>query len=347
MYKDLLAIIQMVEDGATFTSQKLKAKSSNSEYNNFFTVIIDNADKLINIGAKIFVLDGTADIDPDYSRNFVQMIDCSRFKSSYSNLTVECINLNTSQSRLCSRANGNKVVKMIMEYLNSLPYQYDALFTYKSIAQKFKDSFQYIDYFGNIKGKNEYRDCTNIIQVGLNRYPDLVYRIKTLHNTLANVDTKDRCVKVIGSKFADKIKQTMYYSILTDIEQNLFRSKIRNADCDDSIHYTIAFNTIEFDPLIEMMRERYKGAKIVITGTPTLFLKEQIKSRATKDESRAQRIIDWIYEQPKGREFKITEMLNELGLSQQQFNDTKKHNNSLSIIFKSMAMKKRGYYKIN
>ena len=73
-YRDILAVIQLVEEGATFTSRKLKSKSSNSEYANSFFIVIDNSDKLIDIGAKIFVFDGTADIDPDYDRGFINMV---------------------------------------------------------------------------------------------------------------------------------------------------------------------------------------------------------------------------------------------------------------------------------
>ena len=350
-YRDILAVIQLVEEGATFTSRKLKSKSSNSEYANSFFIVIDNSDKLVDIGAKIFVFDGTADIDPDYDRGFINMVDCSQFKTDYPTLTIECIDLNTSQSRLCSRTSGNKTIKMLMDYINLLPYRYDALFTYKSMVQKFKDCFPkdytpFIDYFGNIKGKNDYRSCANIIQIGLNRYPDLVYKIKTEHNTLANVKTNKRCVVIIGSNFAERVKSTMFRAILADIEQNLFRGKIRNADCCDPVKYTIVLNVTEFMPMIEMMKERFSGATIQIADTPTSFLAEQIKSRENKKDSRAQRIIDWIFEQPNGTTFKISDMLNELFMSQQNFKDAKKYNKSLVKIFKSMETGRRGYYTV-
>ena len=74
---------------------------------------------------------------------------------------------------------------------------------------------------------------------------------------------------------------------------------------------------------------------------------EKIKNRDSKKDSKAQRIIDWIYEQPKGREFKISAMLKELGLSQKNFDDAKRYNKSLVTIFRSMATDKKGYYRIS
>lgn len=347
-YKALLAVVQIVENGATFTSQKLKSKSSNSEYNNYFTVILDNKEKLTNIGAKIFVLDGTADIDPDYRREFVNMIDCSQFKTAYPNLTIQCVNVNTSRTRLCSRTNGNKVIKMIMEYIITLPVKYDVLFSYENIAHKLKDEFVQTDYFGNIKGKNKYRDYNNFVQIGLNRFSDLAYRLKTLHISLANTVSKNEVLMVVSKKaFEEKAKQTMYHAIMSDIEQNIFRSKLRNPNCDEPIRYLMFFNTDEFKPMIELMQERYKGANVFVADTPTSFLMEKIKNRDSKKDSKAQRIIDWIYEQPKGREFKISAMLKELGLSQKNFDDAKRYNKSLVTIFKSMATDKKGYYRIS
>ena len=138
----------------------------------------------------------------------------------------------------------------------------------------------------------------------------------------------------------------MFRAILADIEQNLFRGKIRNADCCDPVKYTIVLNVTEFMPMIEMMKERFSGATIQIADTPTSFLAEQIKSRENKKDSRAQRIIDWIFEQPNGTTFKISDMLNELFMSQQNFKDAKKYNKSLVKIFKSMETGRRGYYTV-
>lgn len=347
VYKALLAVIQIVENGATFTSQKLKSKPSNSEYNNYFTVILDNRDKLINIGAKIFVLDGTADIDPDYQREYVKMIACDQFKTTYPSLTIQCVNINTSRTKLCSRNNGNKVIKMIMEYVNTLPVKYDVLFTYENVAHKLKDEFVQTDYFGNIKGKNRYREYNNFVQIGLNRFSDLTYRLKTYHNVISNVTTDGEVVKFISRKASEeKAKETMYRAIMSDIEQNLFRSKLRNPDCKEPVRYLMFFNTDEFKPMIELMQERYKEANVFVTDTPTSFLIEQIKSRENSKDSKTQRIIDWLSEQPNGTTFKVSDMLNELGITQQKFKDAKKYNKSLVKIFKSMETNRRGYYTV-
>lgn len=75
--KDIHAVNRLLAEGI-ITSQKIKGKVSSHEYSNFFTVIINHSDKLLNIGAKVFVLDGTSNVSPEYKLKCVDLVDCSR-----------------------------------------------------------------------------------------------------------------------------------------------------------------------------------------------------------------------------------------------------------------------------
>ena len=152
---------------------------------------------------------------------------------------------------------------------------------------------------------------------------------------------------VVSKKaYEEKARQTMYHAIMSDIEQNIFRSKLRNPDCNEPIRYLMFFNTDEFKPMIELMQERYKGANVFVADTPTSFLMEKIKIRNSKVETQTQRIIDWLYSLPKGKTFKTCEMLRELELSQKQFDKIKEKNPSFQKIFKSMKTDKHGIYQV-
>ena len=82
LYKKILAIIQISENGARFISYKKSKSTDNCNvniYDNYFNVIIDNRNKVLNVGAKCIVLDGTAALLPDYDSDCVNLVDCSRF----------------------------------------------------------------------------------------------------------------------------------------------------------------------------------------------------------------------------------------------------------------------------
>lgn len=59
---DIYAIRQLIYEGATIICHK----TPSGEYEKYFIVAWDNADKVLHLGADVFVLDGTADIDPEY-----------------------------------------------------------------------------------------------------------------------------------------------------------------------------------------------------------------------------------------------------------------------------------------
>ena len=178
LYKKLLAIVQMAENGARFISYKKSKSTDNCSvnvYENYFSVIVDNTQKILNIGAKCFVLDGTAAVMPDYDADFVNMVDCSAFQRTFSNLTIRFVDMPyTAKNKLCGK-DGHSIIKRIKDYADSLPFDIDGVFSFKDCAKTFNEHFAIYDYFGNIKGKNEYNQLSNLLQVGVFRYPEVVY----------------------------------------------------------------------------------------------------------------------------------------------------------------------------
>ena len=347
LYKKILAIVQISENGARFVSYK-RAKSTDNcnvnVYENYFSVIVDNTPKILNVGAKCFVLDGTSSVLPDYDADFVKMVDCSAFQRTFGNLTIKFVDMPyTAKNKLCGK-DGNSIAKNIKDYADSLPYAIDAIFSFKDCSKTFKEHFAIYDYFGNIKGKNEYNQLSNLLQVGVFRYPDIVYSDIAGMNILQG-NSKIVYKSMTTTAFQVKCKEMMYRYIAADIEQNLFRSKIRNADCKNKVIYTILMNCREYNGVIEIIRQRFPKAKIEVESIPTMFLKLKTESRKNKNESVSQKIIAWITSKPKGTIFNVKEMLIELNISQQNFNKAKEKNRSLRQIFLDMKTEKRGYYK--
>lgn len=345
--KDLKAIDKLLIDGA-ITSQKVKSKSSNQDYQNYFTVVINNVDKLINVGAKVFVMDGTADISPEYKLNCVDMIDCTPFKRDLNKLTINIVNVNTSKGKLTQKGSKtDNLIKSIIDYIKSDPQDYNVVFTYQSIESRFKDQFKYVNHFGNIKGSNQYREVNNICQVGLNRWSELIYVLYGNEIGRCNDLDKSLIKRIYDIETIDKIRCSL---ILADIEQNIYRCSIRNKDNNQKCNYMILFNTFErsklfkdYKPLVTMIKKRYKplGTTINVIDAPTEF--KLLKSIERNQETNTKKILRWLSAN-KGNTFHINDMLLNLNLTQKQFRRIKDKDLSIKQLFQNMKTNKRGYY---
>lgn len=328
--KDLKAINKLLFDGAV-TSQKVKFKKTNKDYQNYFTVVTNNADKLINIGAKVFVLDGTAQISPEYKLNCVNMVDCSRFKKDLSKLTINIINVNTSKDRLTRAGDKTeKLIQAIINYIKAQPINIDTVFTYKVIENKFKNEFKNVEHFGNIKGTNQYRNVNNICQVGLNRWSELIYLLYANEIGQFNHPDKSFNHRIYDKEDIDNIRCRL---ILADIEQNLFRCKIRNSDNSEKCTYTLICSTSEktgifenYQPLVNMIKARYEkaGATVNIIDTPIEFKILKAEERNARNETYLQKFNKWLAHQPESRVFKRADIIKECNMSNSQFKELKR-----------------------
>ena len=345
--KDLKAIDKLLIDGA-ITSQKVKSKSSNQEYQNYFTVVTNNIDKLINVGAKVFVMDGTADISPEYKLNCVNMIDCTPFRKDLSKLTINIVNVNTSKGKLTTKGNKtDNLIKSIIDYIKSDPQVYNTIFTYQAIESRFKDQFKNVNHFGNIKGSNQYREVNNICQVGLNRWSELIYVLYANEIGRCNDLDKSLIKRIYDTETIDRIRCGL---ILSDIEQNIYRCSIRNKDNNQKCNYMILFNTVErsrlfkdYKPLVTMIERRYKplGATINVIDTPPKFKLLKAEERNSENETSLQKFNEWFKRQPKGRLFKRSDLKNEIKLTDSQFKEIKR-----TGILNCFKTQKQGVYQV-
>lgn len=321
-YNNIYAVKQLVTEGATFISQKIR---SGNEYRNYFLVTLDNSEKLLNLGADVFVLDATADIDPIYKQYYVNMIDCSEFNVPLDNLTINIVDVPTSKNQIGKSASRhNAIISFIKEYLRADPQRPNVVFTYKEIEDCFENYFDSVHHFGAIKGLNRFRNSGSIAQVGLNRFPDSIYRQITYSTKLGEHDYKNKRVyKIIGEQAVEAV---MNHALLVDIEQNMFRSKIRNIDCTDPVTYTVFFNCDTYSGLIALMKERYEplGATVNVIPTPAEFKMQKSLDRNTSSKTNVQIFLEWFNHQPNGRLFKRADVLQECNFTGEQFKNLKK-----------------------
>ena len=367
--KKIRAVFQMVADGALFISRRKPSAKSSNEYSNFFLVALDHSDLLLNIGSKTVILDGTGNLDPVYDAWFINRVNCEEFQRDLTNLTINIVNINTSRNAIAKAPATNQRLKAIIDYTKTLP-KVDVVFTYgrgkvdgiaesDTVEREFHDAEFLTGHFGGLKGKNSFRNMTDIVQVGLNRIPDEYYLAMAIQSVVARYKPGKEHYGVID--FNHLAKDMMLRSVLADVEQNIFRGSIRNMDNQKQQTYTLIYKCKsqadkdgiehnELAGLTEMIKERYEalGATVNIIDTPTTILKLKTKERKTKDghQTPAQKLTEYLdaMEQRPNQPFKRSAMLADCNISTQQFKDALKRNAHIKQRLESIKTDKQGWY---
>ncbi len=342
--KTIGSIKQLMTEGI-ITSQKKKSKKSDDSYDNSYTVINCNIDKLTNIGAKVIILDGTADISPDYGYpkifEFINMVDCSAFKRDLSKLTINIVDVDHTSKNSITKS--SKVVDDIIDYVKAQPLDYNTVFTYSTIENKFSNDFRNVNHFGNIKGSNEYRNETCICQVGVNRLPDTVYTLYL--NAIGQINDGDN--NYINNRIYDNITTDGIMSefLLSDIEQNIYRSKIRYIANTDNVTYMLILNAKLYPTLISMLTSRYEklGARVNIIATPDNIVRRKKLERQHKEKTAYQLFDEWLSKQKVVRTVKAQTLKDEIGITKEQFRNINKLPQFTKYVRQS---DKKGYYTI-
>lgn len=363
--KKIHAVFQIVKDGALFISRRKPNSKAQAEYSNFFLVTIDHSDLLLNIGSKTIILDGTGDLDPVYNAWFINRVNCDQFKRDLSNLTINLVDVNTSRNAIAKNPASNAKLAAIIDYVKSLP-KIDAVFTYgknaserDTVEKVFADAGFQTGHFGGLKGKNHFRHMTNIVQVGLNRIPDEYYLALAIQNVVQRYKPDKTHYGVIN--FDHTARKIMLLSVLCDLEQNLFRGTIRNADNQQQQTFTLFYkckphvdqNGVEHNELAElttMIRERYEplGATVNVFDTPSIILRQKTRVRKTKDgkQTPAQKLTEYLdrKEQQPNQPFKLSSLLTDCDISREQFKNAVRKNGHIKQRLNSIKTEKQGWY---
>lgn len=269
-------------------------------------------------------------------------------KKDLSKLIINIVDVNTSKDRLTRKGDQTEhLIQAIIDYIKAQPLNVDTVFTYQAIEKKFKEAFNNVEHFGNIKGSNDYRDVTNICQVGLNRWSELIYMLYANEIGQYNHPDKSFNHRIYDKETIDNIRCRL---ILADIEQNLFRCKIRNSDNTEKCTYTLICSTSEktgifenYQPLVNMIKARYEssGATVNVIDTPMEFKLLKAKERKTEKETSVQKFSEWLQNQPEGRLFKRADIKGECNMTDSEFKSLKN-----SGILNNFKTEKQGVYVV-
>ena len=367
--KDMLCLQEIAKNGAIFNSVKKK----HGNYERYFVLVKDNRDFFyLGKDKKFFVFDATADIDPYYDLDYVEIVDGKKYNKQL-NMLITNVKMSTSKNVLCKGSKtSNTTTSVIINYLkNKLKYgigkQREILIVvYSDLIKRFLRDFKNVGYFGNLKGFNDFKDLYKMAHVGMNRFPNMAYFYiycgchMEVYKELMTL-TEEQSLKFFDSlsknhnkEFEYIITQTMLRCMLADFEQNIFRLAIRNYANKESVHIWTFYNVDDnlYSELSAMIEQRYKpyGAIFEYEDTPEELKIEKVKDRKPpkgKKMTNAQKIINWCEQQEQGTVFKLNTLLSETGLSNDSFKETRKSNTVIKKMFGEMKTDKQGYYKIS
>lgn len=361
--KDLDCLKEMAENGAIFYRFK---KKKDSNYERSFVLVKDNREAFyLGQDKKFFVFDATADIDPRYDLDYVEIKDGKKYNKPL-NMAITNVNIPTSKTTLCNR-DSIKLTNFIKGYIkNNVACGFGKqrkvlIVTYKNICNRFSSEFDYVGYFGNLKGFNDYKDILKMTHIGLNRYSNMAYFYiycgchMDKYRELSQMPT-DESLNFLtdlaqNQKYPDFLEDIMVRSMLADLEQNIFRLAIRNYENTENVQVWTFYNASGglYSSLSDAIENRYKeyGVLFEYEDTPEELKIGKIKDRKPpngKKMTNAQKIIDWHEKLPSGTDYEIKEILKETGLTNKQFQKVKDKNLVLANIFDADKTNKKGHY---
>ena len=369
-YNIIRGIGQANENGALFVNSKQQPPY----YVKALGVVLDHRDMLLGLGTNVVILDGTASLSPSYQEDYFDIrTDYEKiYRRSLSNLHLKFVDVQTSRSRM--KLDTEDTLKTALRnYLRRCQVtDYEgSVFTYKEDEAFFKPEAENneeplpdnmlspddIDEeedsstgrLGGVRGSNKYKDKNRLAQIGLLRCAPMIYTTLGVYQRPDLIERFNEMEPLETVPLLDEfMKDTNYCEdvmnryLLTDMEQNMFRGKIRDPQSTDPYYYYVFCKLETFRNLIDMAKRRFYDAEFEELPTPEEVEMEKVLRR--KGSTNAKVFIRWYQSLPSGTEFTVATIIEQTGLTQQQFNKIKENNPWLKDLLKSI-MYERGKYR--
>lgn len=335
MIKNML--FRLIDEGAFFTSEKIGA---NKKYGKTFYFLEDRTDKLlVDPKVKTFIFDGTAEIDRRYDKpELFNVIDCSECVVPMDHMTINVINVNSSNTALTHKAYMRKVINNQIKSWH-LDKDDTLLASYSNFIknQTFEETGIGADnmgYFGNLKGFNNWQDKHNFIQVGLNRFNESEYLMMQFYVHPEYYDyAKQRCKKSVescirlfdvvtghgerskpendamfDSQMASSFKYIMQSQISADMIQNIYRCAARNYNEHEPITVYLFYDLDDMDKITAQLQREFQrlGAKFNYLQLENVAPE---KADARNEDTYVKTVLDYIRKIPIGTKFKRSDIV--------------------------------------
>lgn len=333
-------------------------------YEGSFSILIDHSEKITDVGAKVIIMDGTAEIHPDYQRDFINMRNGSKYERALDNLNLYFVGgLRTDKSYF--EENDKLLTSLISAYMHEKHPDTDiAAFTYEASETVAKEQFGSTAHFGAIKGKNDFRNCTCIAQLGMFRFPESYYLTYFFWQNKQHLEAiKELNLEQTADYFKSLVKTQEYQLtvarfLLADLEQNMFRCAIRQSDFVDPAYYYVFCDTKQYALLYALAQRKYGlyDAHVEATDETDYFLIKQIELMPRGKMKNEFKLRYWIYKLPsgtlfstkmrrvKGEECRLMLTPEESGLTHDQYEKVKENNLAFADYMRDMAVPDRNGY---
>lgn len=348
LYDSIVKLKEINKKGCLFISNSDKEQDNSRK----FILINDNTDKFDTDKCKSIILDATAYYDIDYTIS--DKYNIFKFDDSKeSDINLHYIKVTTSQKRL---KDDIKHVENIAKYINALG---DNLFvaTYgkkSGLFQKFSSliNSNEIAYFGDIKGKNNWNNYSDMAHIGLNRKSNDVYlatyialtKVDEKWNKIQDVDKIHTHITSLletkkGVFTLEKMRMIMESDLVVDTVQNIMRIKCRHFYNTDICNVFLLCSS-SYSAVVEKIRTVI-GANIK-EYIPDIFAEAKEQSFTKKDGTKTnnQKFKEW-FDSWDGSKVEVREVKSALDIKDKAWEKLKK-TTTWEMLSKDFVVKREG-----
>lgn len=226
------------------------------------------------------IYDATAAIDPHYSLPGAFPILDVGHGAPYSNLTIHCTSeKEVSRRKLKARMRDEEIVSLVRSIAERDPAAKILVIVTSEDMQRFQDFFKdlegrvFLNYHGNLKGNNQYRDCNHIVFGHVHRtdqtpylalaeylFPDFEW--KTTWNPILQKDSTS-IMEVRGGAYCfkdNRLESLRLQMDIVEIVQTIARTAIRE---DHEAKVDVWLPSMNA-PLIGRLLKYFVGAKVAV-----------------------------------------------------------------------------------
>ena len=132
-------------------------------------------------------------------------------------------------------------------------------------------------YFGNTKGKNTWSECTNMVQIGWNRYDSVSYISEflslnsewlfSLKEKFETLENKEEVIKYLitdskGNFLMEEINNYRLKKMIVDFEQEVYRTNVREFNSELPVDVYMFLKSENYEIMTNMISDRFPNCKI-------------------------------------------------------------------------------------